>query len=171
MTALVQILLIDTDAIDPKSCRYILTLKAAKCSKKIGWNFEIIGSNISISDTVIDAYSVTGSFPFNTDGFDISATDVTITNSIIYNGDDAIAVGTGSHNILFQHGTIGYQTHGMSIGSLGQNQAQFANVSNVVFDDITVVNGVYGARFKSWEGGQGLAKNITWSNINVYNVT
>jgi len=147
------------------------SMKHFKSRKPIAWNVALAGSNITISDTIIDAFSTTGSFPFNTDGFDVSGTDITITNSVIYNGDDAIAVGTGSHNILFQGGTIGYQTHGMSIGSLGQNQAQYANVSNVTFDDITVVNGVYGSRFKSWEGGQGLAKNVTWSNIKCYNTT
>ena len=59
----------------------------------------------------------------------------------------------------------------MSIGSLGQNQASFANVSNITFDDITVISGVYAARFKSWVGGQGLAQGITWSNMQVYNVS
>jgi len=147
------------------------SMKHFKSRKPIAWNVQLPGSNIDVSNTVIDAYSTTGSFPFNTDGFDVSGQNIRITNSVIYNGDDAIAVGNGAHNVLFQGGTIGYQTHGMSIGSLGQNQGQFANVSNVVFDDITVVNGVYGARFKSWVGGQGLAKNITWSNIRVYNVT
>ncbi|KAH9842792.1 pectin lyase fold/virulence factor [Rhodofomes roseus] len=147
------------------------TIQYLKSSKPIGWNVQLLGSNITVTDTIIDAYSTTGSFPFNTDGFDVTATDVKILNSIIYNGDDAIAVQSGSHNVLFQGGTIGYQTHGMSIGSLGQNQASYANVTNIHFDDITVVNGVYASRFKSWIGGQGLVQNITWSNIRVYNVT
>jgi polygalacturonase len=142
-----------------------------KSRKPIGWNVQLTGSNITVSDTIIDAYSTSGSFPFNTDGFDVTATNVKITNSVIFNGDDAIAVQSGSHNVLFQGGTIGYQTHGMSIGSLGQDQTQFANVSNIHFDDITVINGVYASRFKSWVGGQGLAQNITWSNIRTYNVT
>ncbi|KUJ07419.1 pectin lyase-like protein [Mollisia scopiformis] len=142
-----------------------------KSRKPIGWNVQLIGSNITITDTIIDAYSTSGSFPFNTDGFDVTGTDIKILNSVIFNGDDAIAVQSGSHNVLFRGGTIGYQSHGMSIGSLGQNQASFANVSNIHFDDITVVNAVYAARFKSWVGGQGLAKNITWSNMRVYNVT
>ena len=142
-----------------------------KSRKPIAWNVQLGGSDIVITDTIIDAYSVTGSFPFNTDGFDVAATDVTITNSVIFNGDDAIAVGSGSHNVLFQGGTIGYQSHGMSIGSLGQAQYEFANVSNIRFDDITVVNAVYASRFKSWVGGQGLAKNISWTNMRVYNVT
>ena len=142
-----------------------------KSRKPIAWNVQLSGSDIVITDTIIDAYSLTGSFPFNTDGFDVAATDVTITNSVIFNGDDAIAVGSGSHNVLFQGGTIGYQSHGMSIGSLGQAQYEFANVSNIRFDDITVVNAVYASRFKSWVGGQGLAKNISWTNMRVYNVT
>ena len=102
------------------------TIQHLKSSKPIGWNVQLLGSNITVTDTIIDAYSVTGSFPFNTDGFDVTATDVKILNSVIYNGDDAIAVQSGSHNVLFQGGTIGYQTHGMSIGSLGQNQAAYA---------------------------------------------
>lgn len=142
-----------------------------KSRKPIAWNVALSGTNIDVSDTIIDAYSTSGAFPFNTDGFDVGGTNIRITNSVIYNGDDAIAVQSGAHNILFQGGTIGYQTHGMSIGSLGQNQASFANVSNITFDDITVVNGVYASRFKSWQGGQGLAQNVTWSNIRTYNVT
>lgn len=142
-----------------------------KSSKPIGWNVSLKGTNVTVQDSVIDAYSTSGSFPFNTDGFDVTGTNIKILNSVIYNGDDAIAVQAGSHNILFQGGTIGYQSHGMSIGSLGQNQASFANVTNIHFDDITVINAVYAARFKSWQGGQGLAKNVSWTNIRVYNVT
>lgn len=60
---------------------------------------------------------------------------------------------------------------GLSIGSLGKNQAQFANVSNIHFDRITVAGGLYAARFKSWIGGQGLVSNVSWTNIHVHNVT
>lgn len=147
------------------------SMRHFKSRKPIAWNVQLSGNNIDISDTVIDAYSTTGSFPFNTDGFDVTATNVRITNSVIFNADDAIAVQSGSHNVLFQGGTIGYQSHGMSIGSLGQAQSVYANVTNIHFDDITAVNTVYAARFKSWQGGQGIAKNITWSNIRTYNVT
>lgn len=142
-----------------------------KSLKPIAWNVRLEGTNITVSDTIIEATSSTESFPFNTDGFDVGATDVTITNSVIYNGDDAIAVASGAHNVLFSGATIGYQTHGLSIGSLGSDPSDYANVTNVRFEDVTVINGVYAARFKSWLGGQGLAKNITWSNVRVYNVT
>lgn len=147
------------------------SLQYFKSRKPIGWNVALSGTNITATNAIIDAVSDSSSFPFNTDGFDVQGNNITITDSLIYNGDDAIAVQTGSHNILFARNTIGYQSHGMSIGSLGQNQAAYANVSNVTFDSNTVISAVYAARFKSWEGGQGLAKNITWSNIKVYNVT
>ncbi|KAH8773217.1 pectin lyase fold/virulence factor [Hyaloscypha finlandica] len=139
--------------------------------KPIAWNVQLIGNDITVSDAIIDAYSMTASFPFNTDRFDVTGTNINITNSVIFNGDDSIAVHSGSHNVLFEKATIGYQTHGMSIGSLGQNQASFANVSNITFNNVAVINGVYAARFKSWIGGQGLAKNITWSNSRSYNVS
>jgi hypothetical protein len=142
-----------------------------KSRKPIAWGCQVSGKNIMITDTIVDAVSNSTSFPFNTDGFDVGGTDITILNSVIFNGDDAIAVQAGASNVLFQGGTIGYQSHGMSIGSLGQNQAKWANVSNITFNDITVVDAVYAARFKSWIGGKGLAKNVTWSNIRVYNVT
>jgi hypothetical protein len=58
----------------------------------------------------------------------------------------------------------------MSIGSLGEDQSEYANVSNIHFEDVTVIDAVYASRFKSWMGGQGIA-NITWKNIRVYNVT
>lgn len=78
-----------------------------KSRKPIGWNVQLVGSNITIKDTIIDAYSTSGSFPFNTDGFDVTGTNIKIYNSVIFNGDDAIAVQSGSHNVLFQGGTIG----------------------------------------------------------------
>ena len=116
-------------------------------------------------------YLNSSAFPFNTDGFDVKGNGISILDSTIFNGDDAIAVQSGSRNILFQGGTIGYQSHGLSIGSLGQNQASKADVQNITFNDVTVIDAVYAARFKSWIGGQGLAKNVTWSNIRAFNVT
>jgi hypothetical protein len=147
------------------------SIQHLKSRKPIAWGCQISGKSITITDTIVDAVSNSTSFPFNTDGLDVGGTEITILNSVIYNGDDAIAVQAGASNILVQGGIIGYQSHGMSIGSLGQNQAKWANVSNITFNDITVVDAVYAARFKSWIGGKGLAKNVTWSNIHLYNVT
>jgi polygalacturonase len=147
------------------------TMNYFKSRKPIAWNVQVLGNNIKIKNSIIDSFSNGTGFPFNTDGFGITATNVHISDSIIYNGDDAIAVQSGSHNVLVERLTGGYASHGLSIGSLGQNQAVFANVSNIHFRDITMIDTVYAARFKSWVGGQGIAKDITWENIRVFNVS
>ncbi|KAG8862562.1 hypothetical protein FRB96_001119 [Tulasnella sp. 330] len=141
-------------------------------------NVAILGNNIHVTNSFIEA-TTTGGFPFNT-CYELSfrtrstpsATNVLIEDSVILNGDDAFAVTSGSENVTISRALIGGPgCHGTSIGSLGQNQGLFATVSNVLFTDITAVGAVYGARFKSWVGGQGLAKNITWNNYSVHNVT
>ncbi|KAG8991893.1 hypothetical protein FRB93_002513 [Tulasnella sp. JGI-2019a] len=147
------------------------TITNFKSSKPIAWGVSILGNNIHVKNSLVEA-STTGGFPFNTDGFDIAATNVLVEDSVIINGDDAFAVTSGSENVTISRAFIGGPgCHGTSIGSLGQNQGLFATVSNVLFTDVTAVGSVYGARFKSWVGGQGLAKNITWRNYNVHNVT
>lgn len=87
------------------------------------------------------------------------------------NGDDAITVHGGAHDFIFRDSTIGYETHGMSIGSLGKDPATFEDISNILFQNITMQGGLYGARFKSWVGGKGLVKNVTWTGIKMTNVT
>lgn len=149
------------------------TITNHKSRKPIAWGLALYGKNVTIKNSFIDATTTPdGGFPFNTDAFDIVASNVTIEDSTILNGDDAFAIQSGSHDVVIRGGLLaGPGCHGMSIGSLGQNQGKFANVSNILFDDISVHGAVYGARFKSWIGGQGYVENITWSNIRVSNVT
>lgn len=146
------------------------TIKYMRSRKPIAHNCRLHGDDITVTHAIVDAYS-TGGFPFNTDGFDVAGTNIRISDSVMYNGDDAIAVGSGSHDIVFERNTIGYQSHGMSIGSLGKDPTDFANITNLRFEDVTVIDALYAARFKSWTGGQGLVKNVTWKNIRVFNVT
>ncbi|KAJ9113995.1 hypothetical protein QFC22_005813 [Naganishia vaughanmartiniae] len=148
-----------------------VTITDYKARKPIAWNMRISGNNYTIKDTFLDA-STTGGFPFNTDGFDVAATNVLIDGFTIFNGDDAVAIQSGAANVTVRRGMAsGPGCHGMSIGSLGQNQGLFNKVTNITFDDITMVNALYGARFKSWIGGQGLAENVTWSNMRFSNVS
>jgi polygalacturonase len=147
------------------------SLQYFKSRKPIGWNVSLSGKNVTVSNPVIDAVSNSSSFPFNTNAFGVTGTDIRIFNMSVFNGDDAVAVQPGAHNVFVQGGTIGYQTHGLSIGSLSGSEKSPVSVSNIWFNDITVKDSIYAARFKSWVGGYGLAKNITWSNIRVENVS
>ena len=60
-----------------------------------------------------------------------SATNVVIDGFTIANGDDAVAIQSGASNVLVKNGFVSHHSHGMSVGSLGQNQGLYANVSNV----------------------------------------
>jgi len=144
-----------------------------KFLKPIAWTLSLLGNNIYVGNTIIDARS-NGSFPFNTDGFLAMGTNQLVEDAIVYNGDDAFNIGQNSaptSNITFRRAYISYSSHGLSIGSLGRDPAEPASVSNVLFENVFLENTLYGARFKSWQGGTGLAKNVTYRNIGVRNVT
>ncbi|EJU00614.1 pectin lyase-like protein [Dacryopinax primogenitus] len=145
-----------------------------KFHQPIAWTVSLASaSNIYVRNTLIDARS-TGGFPFNTDGFDATGSDLLIEDSVVLNGDDALAVGQdsiGTRNVTFWRTYVGFHSHGASIGSLGKDPSQPANVSDVLIEDVFFHNTLYGARFKSWVGGTGLARNVTYRNIGCQNVT
>ncbi|KAG8983397.1 hypothetical protein FRB90_006062, partial [Tulasnella sp. 427] len=110
------------------------------------------------------------SFPFNTDGFNLSGQNITLDGYYGHNGDDCVSVVNGARNIVAKNGYCGFSSHGLSVGSLGRNGANHT-VANVLFENWTMEGAVYAARFKSWTGGQGWAKNVTWRNIKALNVS
>ncbi|KAM5579171.1 putative polygalacturonase [Rosa sericea] len=100
----------------------------------------------------------------NTDGIDISvSTHVNIHDSTIATGDDCIAINNGSSFINITNIACG-PGHGISVGSLGVNgsyqTAEEIQVRNCSF------NGTQnGARIKTWQGGSGYARKITFEHI------
>ncbi|XP_047320304.1 probable polygalacturonase At3g15720 [Impatiens glandulifera] len=105
----------------------------------------------------------------NTDGISISSsTNVNITNSTIGTGDDCIAICSGSSNIFVEGVQCG-PGHGISVGSLGEGGSQ-----NTV-EDVHILNCNFtgtqnGARIKTWQGGKGYARNITFEHIQLNDV-
>lgn len=95
-------------------------------------------------------------FPFNTDGFSAGGTNLLFENNHIENGDDCLTVGSGGKNVTFRN-TYCEGGHGLSIGSLGKNGA-VADVQNIWIENVVMKNCLYAARFKSWTGGNGLAR-------------
>ncbi|CAE6441762.1 unnamed protein product [Rhizoctonia solani] len=79
----------------------------------------------------------------NSDGFDVSTTDLTIEDSTIYNQDDCIAINKGS-NIIFQRNTCS-GGHGISIGSVSTG----ATVKNVQILNNKIVNNDHALRIKT----------------------
>ncbi|KAI0320047.1 pectin lyase-like protein [Amylostereum chailletii] len=143
-------------------------IRDMKLWKPIGWNFATSGaSNVHAFNNLILAKSSTDSFPFNTDGFSAGGTNLLFENNHIVNGDDCLTVGNGAKNIVFRNSYC-EGGHGLSIGSLGKG-GQVADVQNVLIENVFMASNLnktlYAARFKSWTGGNGLARNITWRDI------
>ncbi|CAE6424105.1 unnamed protein product [Rhizoctonia solani] len=79
----------------------------------------------------------------NTDGFDVSVSDLTIEDSTVINQDDCLAINKGS-NIIFQRNSC-TGGHGISVGSITSG----VTVSNVQILDNTVTNNAQGFRIKT----------------------
>ncbi|KAF9469492.1 pectin lyase-like protein [Collybia nuda] len=146
-------------------------IRDMKLWKPIAWNFATRdSSNLHAFNNRIFALSTDpqNAFPFNTDGFSAGGTNMLFENNYIQNGDDCITVGNGAKNIHFRNSYC-EGGHGLSIGSLGKG-GQVSDVQNVLIENVIMKDSLYGARFKSWTGGNGLARNITWKNIAFSNV-
>ncbi|KAG5059243.1 hypothetical protein JHK87_000272 [Glycine soja] len=105
----------------------------------------------------------------NTDGIHLQNTqDVEIQRSIISTGDDCVSIQTGCSNIHVHHINCG-PGHGISLGGLGKDKSA-ACVSDITVENISMKNTLYGARIKTWQGGIGMVKNVTFSRIQVYDV-
>lgn len=144
-------------------------IKYMKLLQPVAASFSTSGSNnVHIHHNAVLAISSNSAFPFNTDGFSAGGTNLLFENNVVYNGDDCLTVGSSAVNITFRNGYCN-GGHGLSIGSLGKGGA-VANVQNILLENVTMENSLYGARFKSWTGGNGIAKNITWKDITIKSV-
>ncbi|XP_057431872.1 probable polygalacturonase At3g15720 [Lotus japonicus] len=100
----------------------------------------------------------------NTDGIDISkSSNLLIENSKIETGDDCIAINSGSSFINITGVTCG-PGHGISVGSLGRNGA-YETVEEIHVKYSTFTGTTNGARIKTWMGGSGYARKITFEHI------
>ncbi|EJT98772.1 hypothetical protein DACRYDRAFT_118552 [Dacryopinax primogenitus] len=104
----------------------------------------------------------------NTDGFDVaSSTDMLITNNLVYNQDDCIAITSGGGLVATNMYCSG--GHGLSIGSIGGKSNN--TVDGVVFSNSKVLNSQNGARIKCNSGTAGVVNNVTYENIQVSNIS
>ncbi|XP_027337590.1 probable polygalacturonase At3g15720 [Abrus precatorius] len=117
-------------------------------------------NGVSISDINIVAPNDSP----NTDGIDIAtSSNVLIQNSNIATGDDCIAIITGSTFVNIT-GIFCGPGHGISVGSLGQGGTN-AKVEEVHVRNCTFTGTTNGARIKTWVGGSGFARKITFEDI------
>ncbi|THH28858.1 hypothetical protein EUX98_g5324 [Antrodiella citrinella] len=94
----------------------------------------------------------------NTDGFDVSTTNLLIEDSTIMNQDDCLAINKGS-NITFQRNTCS-GGHGISVGSISSD----VTVSDITITDNTIINNDQALRIKTDASSTGSSvSGITYS--------
>ncbi|KAF9615728.1 hypothetical protein IFM89_026143 [Coptis chinensis] len=105
----------------------------------------------------------------NTDGIDISdSAHVQIHDSFIGTGDDCIAINDGCSFINITNVACG-PGHGISVGSLGANE-EHNTVEHIHVKNCNFTRTQNGVRIKTWPGGSGYARNITFEQITLDNV-
>ncbi|KAF3436585.1 hypothetical protein FNV43_RR23677 [Rhamnella rubrinervis] len=143
-----------------------LTVKGLRVKNSPQFHFRFDNCrNVHVESIVITAPALSP----NTDGIHIENTNgVEIYNSVISNGDDCVSIGAGCHDVDIRNITCG-PGHGISIGSLGNHNSR-ACVSNITVRDSVIKVADNGVRIKTWQGGSGAVKGVTFSNIHMDNV-
>ncbi|TGO53457.1 hypothetical protein BOTNAR_0295g00040 [Botryotinia narcissicola] len=140
-----------------------LVIRNLKILNPVAWVFSIGGSNVEMTNTFIDARSNDG-FPFNTDGIDLSASNVLIDGFEIHNGDDVINVSPPATNVTMRN-VIASGTHGLSVSCAS------GIGGNYTFENAYIYDSLMAARFKGKIGTTCNVSNVTWRNIEVKNVS
>ncbi|XP_037481779.1 polygalacturonase ADPG1-like [Triticum dicoccoides] len=105
----------------------------------------------------------------NTDGVHISQSEnVHVSRSTIGTGDDCVSISSRSRFVTVD-GIVCGPGHGVSVGSLGRNGAT-ASVEYIDVKNVHFINTTNGARIKTWQGGKGYAKSISFTDIKFTNV-
>ncbi|XP_054778463.1 probable polygalacturonase At3g15720 [Prosopis cineraria] len=99
----------------------------------------------------------------NTDGLGISGSShVTIRDSTMEVGDDCVVINGGSYMNI--SGVFCGPGHGISIGSLGSG-GTYGAVEEIHVRNCTFTRSSSGARIKTWEGGFGYVRKVTYEDI------
>ncbi|KAL5732148.1 hypothetical protein ACHQM5_004801 [Ranunculus cassubicifolius] len=99
----------------------------------------------------------------NTDGIHLQGSkQIQILNTVIGTGDDCISIGTNTFNVNIT-GIVCGPGHGISVGSLGDQGP--AAVENIFVSNCTFHNTMNGVRIKTWQGGSGFCKGVTFKDL------
>ncbi|TFY58255.1 hypothetical protein EVJ58_g6523 [Rhodofomes roseus] len=128
----------------------------------VGNDDTLVISKVTVDNSAGD----TDDLGHNTDGFDVSASNVKIANCVVKNQDDCIAINSGS-SIVFEDNTCS-GGHGMSIGSMASGKT----VSGVTFAGNTVTDSMYGIRIKvDKDATSGSVSDITYSQNTISGIS
>lgn len=142
-----------------------LRLRHVKVHNPVAWVFSIGGTDVYMTNTTLDARSTDGSFPFNTDGIDLSASNTVIDGWTSWNGDDVINVNPPATNVTMRN-VVAYGTHGISVSCRNGSHG-----GGFLFENAHIYDSLFGARFKSSLGLTCNISDVTWRNFNIYNTS
>ncbi|XP_054778466.1 probable polygalacturonase At3g15720 [Prosopis cineraria] len=146
-------------AVSFHACEH-LKLRRVKLVNSPGGHISLNGCNGSI---VSNIHLVAPGESPNTDGLGISGSShVKVRNSIMEVGDDCITINGGSNMNI--SGIFCGPGHGISIGSLGKG-GTYGAVEEIHVSNCTFTRTSNGARIKTWEGGFGYVRKITFEDI------
>ncbi|KAK6795499.1 hypothetical protein RDI58_008952 [Solanum bulbocastanum] len=158
-------------------CLSLYALTFHKCNNLKVKNIKIFNSqqmhlaftgckHVTVSQLVVKA---PGDSP-NTDAIHISSsTQVNVKDCTIGTGDDCISIVGNSSRIKVKNIVCG-PGHGISIGSLGKSNS-FSQVYNVHVNGASISNTENGVRIKTWQGGSGFVKKVSFENVWMENVS
>ncbi|CAN8098558.1 unnamed protein product [Discula destructiva] len=135
--------------------------------------FSLSGTDLTINNLILDNSagdeldSDGDTLGHNSDAFDVSSmTGLHVYDVTVYNQDDCVAVNDGA-NMLFENMYCS-GGHGLSIGSIKTGKT----VSNVTFQDSSVVNSANGCRIKTYDDATDASvSDITYSGITLSGIT
>ncbi|RJE21283.1 Polygalacturonase [Aspergillus sclerotialis] len=130
--------------------------------------FSIQANNLILDGITFDNSDGDSNGGHNTDAFNVGESSyITIKNANVKNQDDCLAVNSGE-NIIFTGGSCS-GGHGLSIGSVGGRDDN--TVKNVTISDSTISNSQNGVRIKTVYDATGSVSDITYSNIELSNIS
>lgn len=142
-----------------------LRLRHMKVLNPVAWVFTLkSGTDIYMTNTTLDARSKEGSFPFNTDGIDLGASDVVIDGWTSWNGDDVLNVAPPATNVTMRN-VVAYGTHGIAVSCSSGTGGSF------LFENVVIHDSLIGARFKGSLGTTCNISDVTWRNFDIYNTS
>merc|ERR1712232_840681 len=99
----------------------------------------------------------------------IASHNVQLSNSVIMSGDDNVVIKEGSSMVDGEHLTL-MRGKGIAIGSLGEQGASNQVITDISFRNVHLDRCAYGARIKTWMGGHGVVRNISFESFQLKDV-
>ncbi|XP_074562036.1 polygalacturonase ADPG2-like [Curcuma longa] len=161
------------NVIHVKQCPFAAAhiLELLSCSYVQIWGLKLFNSpmmHIAVGQSEdVDIGGITISSPGdspNTDGIHIQQSRrIKIRDSVIGTGDDCVSLSDGAEDVSVSNVNCG-PGHGISIGSLGI-AGTMATATDIYVYNCTMSQTTNGVRIKTWQGGSGFARNISFVNI------